>query len=828
MANSDGSVIIDTKIDTSNITKIGPEIQKQFKDLSARAKGLSREINRALDSVEADGVVDEINGAMDEVEAKLDGATDGLQEDIDSIDASGLEEGIAEPIEEGFREAEQASDTHATKIKDDIDGIGNEGQNAGEILGGSLVQGFMKVAKAIAGAAITKKLIDIGTQAIEIASDLQEVQNVVDVTFTTMSDQVDSFAKSAATSAGLSERMAKQYVGTFGAMATSFGFAEAEAYEMSTALTQLSGDLASFYNISQDEAMGKLKGVFTGETEALKELGVVMTQTALDAYAIENGFGKTTSAMTEQEKVTLRYQFVMDKLSAASGDFVRTQDSWANQTKVLSLQWEELMGKLGEALITVFLPLVQALNDHLMPALSALAEVFGVLMDLLSPLLVIVTDIALPALEFLAIGMRELFAPTSNTTEAIEENTEAVEANADAAHGAIEEFRLYARKRHVQARKDREASAAANEAAQNEGLLARNVYAANAGIATGTQNMGLYAAAQQVTNLYLGEGAMSLSGVSNAFDMVGAAALAAAGAAGEYATELQTSNAETAAKLNEIVTAYETAHTAAVDSINSQIGLVDVLAKKSDMTASQIVKNWGAQREAFLNYADNIQKAIDMGLNEELVRQLSDGSEQSMLILNELVNSTTTTVDEINAAYEGLKESKDVAGDAMLLLNDEIQKQMDELIEIVTEKCEVIPNSFSKAVEAAQWYIDTLTGKTVYIDVVARTLFGGNNPNNFGGNSWLPVPQLATGAVIPPNAPFMAILGDQKHGTNIEAPLDTMRKAFAEEASKIGGGSVDVVVTFDGDLAQLGRLLNPVIRVEEQRRGDNLAKVVVG
>ena len=819
MASADGSVIIDTKIDTSSITKIGPEIQKQFKDLAQRAKQLSREINSALKAVEADGMVEEINGAFDEIEREVENVGEPIQEELDSIDASNLDEEISEPIEEGFEDAEQSSSKHSKEIQEDLDNIGAESQNTGGILGGSLAQGFMKVAKAIAGAAIVKKLVDIGKQAIEIASDLQEVQNVVDVTFTTMSDQVNNFAKSAATSAGLSERMAKQYVGTFGAMATSFGFAEAEAFEMSTALTQLSGDLASFYNISQDEAMGKLKGIFTGETEALKELGVVMTQTALDAYALEKGFGKTTSAMTEQEKVTLRYQFVMDKLSAASGDFVRTQDSWANQTKVLALQWEQFMGVLGEVLITAFTPLLQAMNDHLMPALMALAEVFGVLMDLLSPLLVIVTDIALPALEFLAIGMRELFAPTSNATEVVEENAEAIEANADAAHGAIGEFKRYADKQ-------REQRKVTQQTAQAQEDLAGSVYAANAGISTATQNTGYYAAAMQSINVIGAE--EKLSGIAYGFDMVGAAALAAAGAAGEYATELQTSNAETVAKLNEIVTAYETAHTAAVESINSQIGLFDVLATKSEMTAAQIVENWGAQSEAFLNYADNIQKAIDMGLNEELVKQLSDGSEESMLILDELVNSTTTTVDEINAAYEGLKESKDVAGDAMLLLNEEIAAQMDELISIVTERCEVIPNSFSKAVEAAQWYIDTLTGKTVYIDVVARTLFGGNNPNNFGGNSWLPVPELATGAVIPPNAPFMAILGDQKHGTNIEAPLDTMRKAFAEEASKIGGGSVDVVVTFDGDLAQLGRLLNPVIRVEEQRRGDNLAKVVTG
>ena len=241
-------------------------------------------------------------------------------------------------------------------VKEEVEGVGENSEKAGDAIGGELVTGFKKLGKAIAAAKIVEKLYEFGKEAIELGSDLEEVQNVVDVTFETMSDSVNKFAKDAQKSAGLSEKMAKQYVGTFGAMADSFGFTELEAYEMSTALTQLTGDVASFYNLSQDEAMNKLKGVFTGETEALKELGVVMTQAALDNYALANGFDKTTSSMTEQEKVALRYQFVMDQLAASSGDFVRTQDSWANQSKVLALQWESFMATLGTGLIDVLSP----------------------------------------------------------------------------------------------------------------------------------------------------------------------------------------------------------------------------------------------------------------------------------------------------------------------------------------------------------------------------------------------------------------------------------------------------------------------------------------
>lgn len=237
--------------------------------------------------------------------------------------------------------------------------------------------------KVLASVFAVKKLIQFGKEAIELGSDLEEVQNVVDVTFTTMSEKVNEFAKNAAVSAGLSETMAKRYVGTFGAMSKSFGFAEDEAYKMSTALTQLSGDVASFYNISQDEAYIKLKSVFTGETETLKDLGVVMTQAALDQYALANGFGKTTSKMTEQEKVALRYRFVMDQLSGASGDFIRTSDSWANQTRILKLQFESLMATIGQGLVNIFTPAIKVINI-LLGKLATVANAFKSFTELIT------------------------------------------------------------------------------------------------------------------------------------------------------------------------------------------------------------------------------------------------------------------------------------------------------------------------------------------------------------------------------------------------------------------------------------------------------------
>ena len=224
---------------------------------------------------------------------------------------------------------------------------------------------FKQIGVAVVAAFSVKKIVDFGKSCVDLGSDLAEVQNVVDVTFKSMSSSVDKWAKSARTQFGLSETMAKKYVGAFGSMAEDFGFSEKQAYNMSTALAGLSGDVASFYNITQDEAYTKLKSVFSGETETLKDLGIVMTQNALDAYALANGYGKTTSAMTEAEKVSLRFAFVQDQLKNATGDFARTQDSWANQTRILQLRWESFKATIGKSFIAVMSPLIKTFNVFL-------------------------------------------------------------------------------------------------------------------------------------------------------------------------------------------------------------------------------------------------------------------------------------------------------------------------------------------------------------------------------------------------------------------------------------------------------------------------------
>lgn len=212
-------------------------------------------------------------------------------------------------------------------------------------------------------------------KATQAGASLNAMGTIIDASLPNMTKQVDDFAKSAGAMFGLSETQAKGFVGKYASMASAMGYTEKQAYNMSTALTGLAGDVASYYHISADDAYAKLGAVFTGETEALKQLGVVMTQNALDQFALQQGFGKTTAQMTELEKTTLRYQFVMDRLKLAGGDFAKYANTWSGSIATIKLNWANFMATIGQGIINILLPLLQ-LIARVSNALTALGSRF--------------------------------------------------------------------------------------------------------------------------------------------------------------------------------------------------------------------------------------------------------------------------------------------------------------------------------------------------------------------------------------------------------------------------------------------------------------------
>lgn len=249
---------------------------------------------------------------------------------------------------------------------------------------GDIKPKLKSLAMAVTAAFSVKKLVDFGRQSIETASNLAEVQNVVDTAFGESKQKMEDFADTAVKTYGISKLTAKQTGSNFMAMAAGMGLANDSASDMAMALTGLSADMASFYNVGQDVASTALKSIFTGETETLKQFGIVMTDANLQAYALSKGITKSTADMSQAEKVQLRYNYVMSQTALAQGDFAKTSDSWANQTRILSEQWKEFGATIGTVLMNVLLPAVKAINSVLSQLISlaqgaarSLSEAFG-------------------------------------------------------------------------------------------------------------------------------------------------------------------------------------------------------------------------------------------------------------------------------------------------------------------------------------------------------------------------------------------------------------------------------------------------------------------
>ncbi len=210
--------------------------------------------------------------------------------------------------------------------------------------------------------------------AINLASDLQEVQNVVDVTFGDRAADIEAWAKNAASAFGLSELQAKQFNGTMGAMIKSMGLTDSAVLEMSTTLTGLAADFASFYNLEHQEAFDKIRAGISGETEPLKQLGINMSVANLEAFALSQGITKAYNAMSQAEQATLRYNYLLHAGADAQGDFARTSDSFANQLKIAKLNVTELGAEFGDMLLPIASQGLKELSGATTELRSAIAQ----------------------------------------------------------------------------------------------------------------------------------------------------------------------------------------------------------------------------------------------------------------------------------------------------------------------------------------------------------------------------------------------------------------------------------------------------------------------
>ena len=252
----------------------------------------------------------------------------------------------------GFDKAIQSAEKSASSFEKKMESISSRAKSIGDKISGigtSLTVG------------VTAPLAIAGKSMVDAASDFDENLNKISVAFGDNADEVKAWADTATQSFGLSMNQALEATSLFGDMATSMGISQGEAASMSTSLAGLAGDLASFKNIGIDQAMTALNGVFTGETESLKQLGIVMTETNLEEFAAKTG--QVYSEMSQAEKVQLRYNYVMAMSKNAIGDYARTSDGTANSMRTFQASVENLAITLGQNLLPIVTPIIQKATE---------------------------------------------------------------------------------------------------------------------------------------------------------------------------------------------------------------------------------------------------------------------------------------------------------------------------------------------------------------------------------------------------------------------------------------------------------------------------------
>lgn len=330
------------------------KVKSKFSSASSEADKFQKKTK------ETDPYLEKLKSTLKETDQELDKLTKAYRE---AVVEKGRYSKEAQELANKIKEAERKQSELRSEIEKSSDSFEDAAKDVKKYssslsdLKGKALSGLGNAAKVgfstlvTAGAAAVGALGAAGVASVKLASDLTEVQNVVDVTFGKNADTINTWAKNAAGAFGLSELQAKKFNGTMGAMLKSMGLSDDAVLDMSTSMTGLAGDFASFYNLPIEEAFQKIRSGISGETEPLKELGINMSVANLEAYALSQGIDKSYDSMTQAEQAALRYNYLMSVSADAQDDFARTNDSLANQLRIAQLEVQNLGGAIGMSLL---------------------------------------------------------------------------------------------------------------------------------------------------------------------------------------------------------------------------------------------------------------------------------------------------------------------------------------------------------------------------------------------------------------------------------------------------------------------------------------------
>ena len=819
------------------------------------------------------------------------------------------------------------ADTSAKRITNSLGGVESK---------------LKSIAKLAAAAFSIKVLVDLGKQAIELASDIEETQNVVETAFGDLTYMVEDFADTAIEKLGLSRLAAKQMASTYMAMGKGIGVADKASAEMAINATARVADIMSFYNLSADRANTMMKAVWTGETESFKAIGVVMTEANLQNFAYTKGINKKIAAMTEAEKVQLRYQYVMAQTALAEGDFAKTSGSWANQVRMLSEKWKELLSILGGGLIQVLTPAIQLLNvvmSKLIAFANTLSSVFSSLFGTTKKQIAeqkkaaAVTAGAAKSTDALAKSTKKAgqeakkagkeaknasagfdtlnILSTSDSSADTSSGDSGTGGDSGAfGGGAVAEM---IDPSQTESLMDEVKNKIAEKVEEIKGYLsttfAPTLESIKANVLPQVENLkttfkGIFSDVSgwgdpfldYITNTFMPSVALRLSNLSvvagGALESLNMVISDLWGTAFEpffesFITEglpritefgNQVSNTFTIA-FTEAKTIFDTVWTngilPAVQLLSDIFGDVWQIIKDTwDEYGQPIFDGFNQTVQTVSNLIQNIWKTIIEPIWTNLINIITElwenhlkplvaniaGMVAEFIIMAQTIYNNVIApiiswiVDTfgpmITTAVNSIFNTVSTIVASVIDIVNGIITVLRGIIEFITG---VFSGDWQKAWEGIKkvfkgiW--DTLVAVVkapinIIISLInglisgvcsgINTVIKALNNLSFDVPDWVPVlggkkfgfnlktitapqiPKLATGAVIPPNREFLAVLGDQKRGTNIEAPLDTIVEAFQRVQNN---GVNDVNIKFSGNEGQLLRYLFNGLEVTKSKRG---------
>lgn len=395
--------------------EVKPEVEEKAKTKTkADINSLVEEVNRILKNAKTDVNINVSDEDLNIVSSRIDTILSNTQlvtsEKVKKINAEfkkigltgigeNVQKNVADKVEQGMnktttatnkttqatnkaRKASKNLDKETKDLNKDLKQVGSTGTKSMQQISsgankssksiGGLKASLGKIAGILAAGFSINALINLGKESLSLASDLTEVQNVVDTAFGSMSQKMEDFADTAIETYGISKLTAKNIGSTYTAMARGMGQSLDEATDKALEMTGRVADIASFYNLTIDRANTIGRAVYSGETEPLKQIGVIMTEDQLAAFALANGYDTLYKNMNAAQKLEVRQAYFLSQTNLAAGDFVKTQDSWANQTKILSERWKEFLSVLGSGLIQILTPALKFLNQFVSAMTSVL------------------------------------------------------------------------------------------------------------------------------------------------------------------------------------------------------------------------------------------------------------------------------------------------------------------------------------------------------------------------------------------------------------------------------------------------------------------------